>query len=216
MGAAEFFADVLGDARAARRATGLPVSVILAQWANETGYGTSRAWREGHNYAGVSPGGRVAYYADRGAGLAGYVDTVNRPTYDSVRASLGGSAHDVAQAVADSPWAAGHYNGGRGLTTVMDRFTLTSYDLPGLDDLPGLPGLPGLGELGDALVGPFVDRLRDLVLLSLFLSGGIVLIVLGAWRSMPPGAKSALGGAAGAAAGGPAGASVGAQAGGKL
>jgi hypothetical protein len=105
-----FLADVLDDARHASATTGLPVAVVLAQWAVETGFGTSPAWRRGHNYAGVSPGGRVAYYPDRAAGLAAYEHTMGLHYYDPVRAAgRTGNIGATIDALAASPWASGQY-----------------------------------------------------------------------------------------------------------
>lgn len=105
-----FLADVLDDARHASATTGLPVAVVLAQWAVETGFGTSPAWRRGHNYAGVSPGGRVAYYPDRAAGLAAYEHNMGLHYYDRVRATgRTGNIGATIDALAASPWAAGEY-----------------------------------------------------------------------------------------------------------
>jgi hypothetical protein len=106
----DWLGDVLADARSASSATGVPAVVILTQWGVETGFGTSRAWLEGHNYGGVSPGGRLAYYPSRTEGLAAYVRTLNLGYYAGVRAA--GRAGDVTgtlDALAASPWAGGHY-----------------------------------------------------------------------------------------------------------
>jgi hypothetical protein len=138
-----FIDDVLGDAHAAASHLGVPVSPILAQWANETGWGTSPAWRGGHNYAGVSTlthqqeafgaslfhGGPILAYPNRSDGLAGYLARWTDGVYDSTRAKWHAHAdsRDVAMAIEESPWAAGHY-GGDGLRRLIVEHNLTRYD----------------------------------------------------------------------------------------
>lgn len=126
-----WFADILADARVAAAGSNLPVSVILAQWSVETGYGSSRAWRSGNNYAGVSPGGRVASYPDRSTGLADWLRAINLRYYDTVRGITDPAA--AAVALAQSPWAAGHYNADDNnpaglLGEVMAKYDLTRFD----------------------------------------------------------------------------------------
>lgn len=139
-----FIAEVLGDAHAAASHLGIPVSPVLAQWCNETGFGTSDAWRNGHNYAGVSflepfqeglgahlgDQGEILFYPDRAAGLAGYIGRWADQVYTDTRASWAAHVHDayqVAQDIEMSPWAGGHY-GGDGLKKLMINFNLTQYD----------------------------------------------------------------------------------------
>lgn len=122
-------------ATAARAAadTGLWTSVVLAQWSNETFYGTSRAFLLGNNFAGVSPGGVIANYPSQSAGLAAYIETMNLPDYDPVRAARSSGAREQAFALGRSPWAAGHYAGvdgvdGSALVSIMDALDLYAYD----------------------------------------------------------------------------------------
>jgi hypothetical protein len=138
-----FIHDVLPDARSAATHLGIPTSVVLAQWINETGAGTSQAWRECHNYAGVSgmegfqeslgahlmPGGAILCYPSREAGLAGYIGRWADGVYDATREQWREhpDAHAVAAAIEASPWAAGHY-GGNGLRALLDELNLTQYD----------------------------------------------------------------------------------------
>lgn len=122
-------------AAAARAAadTGLFTSVVLAQWADETAYGTSRAFLLGNNFAGVSPGGVVASYPSQAAGLQAYIDTMNLKYYDPVRAAKAAGSRDQAVALGEGPWAAGHYEaigGGPGsaLVAIIDSLNLATYD----------------------------------------------------------------------------------------
>lgn len=139
----QFIHDVLPDARSAASHLGIPVSPVLAQWINETGAGTSRAWLEGHNYAGVSGvegvqtqlgahlagDGAILYYPNRQAGLQGYITRWADGVYDATRDAwrTNGEPHAVAAAIEASPWAGGHY-GGDGLRHLMDELNLTQFD----------------------------------------------------------------------------------------
>jgi hypothetical protein len=122
-------------AAAARAAadTGLWTSVVLAQWADETAFGTSRAFLLGNNFAGVSPGGKIASYPSQAAGLSAYIETMDLATYDSVRAAKAAGARDQAVALGKSPWAGGHYTApggepGSSLVGIIDSLNLTAYD----------------------------------------------------------------------------------------
>jgi hypothetical protein len=138
-----FIQHVMPAAQAAASHLGIPVSVVLAQWLNETGAGTSRAWLEGHNYAGVSflepyqeqlgarlgGEGEILFYPDEQAGLAGYIGRWGDGVYDATRNLWreAKDAHAVAAAIEASPWAAGHY-GGNGLRALIDELNLTQFD----------------------------------------------------------------------------------------
>jgi len=122
-------------AAAARAAadTGLWTSVVLAQWGNETGFGTSRAFLLGNNFAGVSPGGVIASYPSQAAGLTAYIDTMNDPDYNPVRAAKRAGNRDQAIALGNSPWAESRYEaigGGPGsaLVDLIDALNLGAYD----------------------------------------------------------------------------------------
>ena len=150
-----FIDEVLNDAHAAASHLGIPVSVVLAQWINETGSGTSRAWLEGHNYAGVSilepyqeslgahygDQGEILFYPDRAKGLAGYIGRWADGVYDATRHAWAEHPKDalaVANDVEQSPWAAGHY-GGNGLRALITQDDLTRYD-DGAAPAPSEPG----------------------------------------------------------------------------
>lgn len=153
----QFIEDVLADAHAAASHLGIPVSPVLAQWINETGSGTSRAWREGHNYAGVSimegaqaqlgahyaGEGQILFYPDRHAGLAGYILRWADGVYDSTRQKWHdrNDSRDVAIAIEESPWAAGHYSG-NGLRELIAEHNLTRFDGAGAPT-----GEPSGGEI---------------------------------------------------------------------
>lgn len=95
----------------ASKETGVLPSVILAQWGCETAWGTSLAWVHGHNFAGVSSGGRVLDYPNYPAGLEAYVWVMKLPLYEPVRAAAEHGPIEEAQALGASPWAGDHYEG---------------------------------------------------------------------------------------------------------
>lgn len=194
-----FINEVLGDAHAAASHLGVPVSPILAQWCNETGFGTSDAWLNGHNYAGVSflepfqesigahygDQGKILFYPDRAAGLAGYIARWSDEVYRDTRAAWAAHTHDpyqVAEDIERSPWAGGHY-GGDGLKRLMIQENLTQYDgKPAPAPDPGnvvppcaalTPGAPPAGHrlLRVGSRGPDVAEVQ----LSLALAGFVAL-----------------------------------------
>ncbi|MGI8685128.1 MAG: glucosaminidase domain-containing protein [Acidimicrobiales bacterium] len=206
-----FFTDVGPDAQMVAKKTGVPASVILAQWAIETGRGTSPAFRSGYNYAGISSGGRVVRYSDKAKGLQAYIATLLSPRYEAVRSA--DTAEATAKALGDSPWAASHYGGGgRDLLAMMTAHRLASWDSqwkwdPKVHSMPGngppsiIPGIDAakalVGADGDA--GGWVGAARKLVLTAAFVATGLGLMMAGAWRAAPPEARSAAKAAAGTA-----------------
>lgn len=133
-----FISDVLATAKSASAQTGVLVSVILAQWADETGWGSSLAWLEGNNYAGVTiPGSAlitgVTAFPNRPAGLASYISNLNSSLYTTVRDAR--TWESQAKALGTSPWASGHYVGyapfnfpGGALVAIIETRVLTQYD----------------------------------------------------------------------------------------
>lgn len=114
---AQFFATALPYARWAHAQTGVDVSVILAQWADETDYG-GPDWSPNNNPGNVGSfdGRPVAVFPTLEAGLLAYVATMNSPDYAPVRAASGWLLQ--ADALGRSPWASGHYGSPPGATLV--------------------------------------------------------------------------------------------------
>jgi hypothetical protein len=133
MSTQSFIQQYLSDAQVAAQQLGFPVSVVLAQWINETGSGTSQAFNQANNYAGVSNHGMIDQYPDKRAGLAAYIVRWSDPVYSSTRAAIAsnggrsGNPYVAAKAVEQSPWAAGHY-GGSGLEALIQQQNLQQYD----------------------------------------------------------------------------------------
>jgi cell wall-associated NlpC family hydrolase len=163
MSDASFFTAYLDDAKQAAGLTGVQVSVILSQWADETGYGTSLAFISGHNFAGVSYGG-VASFPTVQAGLSAYIETLNQHNFDNVRQShgyrsqcyslgAGPPPHDGQGAWAQSGYDATNYKKGVpfaqldfgvDLTSIIEANNLTRYDAPGQNSFESIQnGLPG-------------------------------------------------------------------------
>lgn len=207
---ASFFASEYPDASYASAQTGVPVSVVLAQWANETAYGAAPAFASGNNYAGVSPGGRVAAYPSRAAGLGAYISTMLSGYYNAVRSAT--NATDAALALGQSPWAGSHYRdaagGGPGsaLVDIIDANDLTRYDAPASATAATSSGLGGgksipvpnpgfiLG-LGPPLLN--VPTPNDVVKSAttdvekvaakvIFVGAGLAIVIVGVWRAVAP------------------------------
>jgi Mannosyl-glycoprotein endo-beta-N-acetylglucosaminidase len=119
-------------------------SVILAQWGIETAWGTSSAFVDGHNFAGISSGGQVLSYPNYPAGLEAYVWVLGLDYYAAVREAHESGPIDQAYALGASPWAAGHYRAagstvdGSLLVQVIEAYGLERFDA--LDG--GGPGTP--------------------------------------------------------------------------
>lgn len=111
-----FFAEMAPYAVQASQATGLDARLILAQWANETANGSSTAWTNFFNPAGIGitdPSHTGANYNSIAGGVQAYINFVNdNPRYQAVKSAVGFDAQ--AQALGASGWAAGGYNDGGG------------------------------------------------------------------------------------------------------
>lgn len=189
----QFIQEVLPEATQAARALGIPTSVVLAQWINETGGGTSDAWKDGHNPAGISilepamerlgahiPAGwgELLAFPDVNHGLLAYIIRWNEPVYAATRARWAQNQDPVAvaQAIQDSPWAAGHYDH-HGLVDLINEDNLRQYDeatTPVQHPTPGSPPpAPGNPEppCGALQPGPPPDGLP---LLKIGARGGAV------------------------------------------
>lgn len=141
MGAADFFARFSPLAAQASQGTGLPVSVILAQWALETGYGQS-ALAQKNNLGGIKfTGNPGSYEADGGhagyesvnAFLADYKRVVHLPFYQHVREAAAAGAEAVAMAwdnnvPAGTPRYAEDTQYSEKLLGILREYDLTRYD----------------------------------------------------------------------------------------
>ena len=126
-----FWSDALPYARQASTATNVLPSVILAQWADETGY----RWPAPNNNPGNvgTYGSQVTSYPSVEAGVQGYTRTMLLPYYVGVRASLTWQAQ--CHALGESPWASSHYEAsgpppGEDTRENVNANNLTQYDGP--------------------------------------------------------------------------------------
>lgn len=155
---------------AASKATGINANVILAQWGNETGWGTSHAFKTNFNPAGIGiTGSGVAgkNYGSIAGGVQAYIDFVNNNSrYQKVKAA--GVNNPQAQAIAfgNSGWAAGKYDNGSGpgssLIADMNAFTAPSGVTPaaGISTTSSQPA-PSVGETTSTQVAPGASILTD-------------------------------------------------------
>jgi hypothetical protein len=168
-----FFAEALPYAKQAHAATGVLMSVILGQWADETGYG-GYDWSVLHNPGNVSPNDAEGSYPTLQAGVDAYISTMKQSDYAAVRSAKDWRAQCVA--LGQSPWAGGHYDatgGGPGsdLIDIVTEFDLTQYDEPAVKHVPtpspplkhvvGMAATPGGGGYwlvtGEGSVSHFGD-----------------------------------------------------------
>lgn len=126
----QFIQQALGLARVAHFATRVNTSVILAQWADETGWG-GPDWSVLHNPGNVSLGGQSVSYLKLSLGVQAYIYTMMQPQYDSVRNASDWT--DQCLALGESPWAASHYDNGNGpgsaLVQIILENNLLEYDM---------------------------------------------------------------------------------------
>lgn len=83
----EFVRQHAGEARLAAVSTGVPVEAILAQWGLETGWGTSRVYREAHNLAGITGEGGYRQYPSTRDFVRDYIALLSSSRYAPVRAT---------------------------------------------------------------------------------------------------------------------------------
>jgi len=122
-----FWDLALPYARQASAATGVHTSVILAQWADETGYRWPAPGNNPGNVGNPQHGGQTNY-ATLVAGVQAYIHTMMLGYYVHVRAP--GTADEQATALGQSPWAASHYGSPPGsvLLAIIAENGLTAYD----------------------------------------------------------------------------------------
>lgn len=153
----QWLAQMLPYAERASQATGLTTQLILAQWANETAFGTSYAYTHHFNMAGIGittmhATGEVA--ANLTQGVQDYIDAINNPNGYYAHIKTAGAGLTVAkktqaqaQALAASPWAGGHYTGGAALP--LSIITASIGNISGVQ-----PGNPASGTASTSAAAP--------------------------------------------------------------
>lgn len=105
-------------AKLASSQVGWDSNLILAQWACETGWGSSYQWKTNFNPAGLnitSDASMGSGYGSVAGGVKAWVDFIlgdKAGYYNGVKAAVGPAAQAVA--LGNSPWAAGKYDAGTG------------------------------------------------------------------------------------------------------
>ncbi|HKW71077.1 MAG TPA: glucosaminidase domain-containing protein [Candidatus Dormibacteraeota bacterium] len=103
--------------------TGIDPIALLAQWANETSWGTSWAGAP-YNLGNIENNGVVIHYASLDAFAQACIATFHLPQYAGVLAAT--NAVDQLAAIVASPWAANHYGGSlMGFYSPLEGFELT-------------------------------------------------------------------------------------------
>ena len=102
-------------AQQASAATGLDVGVIIAQWGNETAWGTQFAEQNNIGNVGVYGGGPNPSYPTLEAGVQAYINEMNSPAMAKAKAQWQGqSPQQQAVILGNSGYAGGGYNNGSG------------------------------------------------------------------------------------------------------
>lgn len=108
------------------------VSVVLAQWASETGYG-GWDWSVAHNPGNVGSfdGQPVNTFPNLQTGVNAYIQTLQNGYYAAVLHTTNWAAQ--CYALGNSPWASGHYEAaggppGEDLIKIVQANNLTQYD----------------------------------------------------------------------------------------
>jgi hypothetical protein len=127
-----FWPEALPWARQAHAGCGVLTSVILSQWAIETGYG-GPDWSPNNNPGNVGSfdGQPVNKFPTLAQGVAAYIQTIRLNYYTPVRLATGWQAQCIA--LGNSPWASAHYRlpggaNGSELVYVVEHYNLTQYD----------------------------------------------------------------------------------------
>lgn len=127
-----FIDRVLAEARRGARATGLPTSVVLAQWGAESLWGQN-ANGHANNLGSIMRHGSYCAYPTIGDFTDDWIRVLNLPLYDPVRAAVPAGAAAVAKALGESPYSGDNYRDGNHpagwlLGQVLSDFSLTEYD----------------------------------------------------------------------------------------
>lgn len=121
-----FIAAMTPYVQQAAKTTGLAPALIMAQWGNETGWGTSHAFTANNNVAGVGVTSTTAVGGQWGSvaqGVQGYINFINDNSRYTAVKKAGTTAVVQAKALGASGYAKGQYTNGGGpgsdLITIM-------------------------------------------------------------------------------------------------
>lgn len=114
--------------------TGIPTSVLLAQMAIATGYGTSSEWTSCKNPGTKDASGNYPCFSTYQAGADAYAQTWKNGNYASVlfAAKMNETPDAIAKLIGQSTWTTSHYVyegvvGGL-LISLIQTYDLTKYD----------------------------------------------------------------------------------------
>ncbi len=183
---------------------------VLVAWMEAEGLG-SFAYRNPLNTTQREPGasygaGDVAHYPDWQTALKGTIDALasgGGRWYAAIRDDLmvsappGQTAHDIEA----SPWAGGHYGAvppdyrGGNIARILGNpgYSPSSATAPGAASDPTAVltssnpgGILNPANWWDQITGGAKKDIAHVLVTGLFVAGGMVLVVLGAWRSVSP------------------------------
>lgn len=151
MSASEFFEKMAPYAQKAGTSLDIFPSTILAQWAIESGYGSSNLAQNANNYGGIKyvagksiasgQEGDFASYSSITQFINDYVRVMKLSYYDAVRA--GQTPQEEIQALVGSKYDEGKYSGGKTLLDILTKNNLSQYDAGAVVASPGNAlGLP--------------------------------------------------------------------------
>lgn len=131
-------------------ATALPVSLVLALWATESGWGRSQL-AQANNLGSIKQGERFATYPTLDGFVEDFIRVMRLRYYDAVLAAARSRqpVEEIACRLGESPYAESHFRGGNHppgwlLIQVIHDSHLTDYDRP-----PSPPG-PAAGGTAPA------------------------------------------------------------------
>lgn len=149
----EFLDSTLPYALRASEATALPVSLVLALWATESGWGRSQPARV-NNLGSIRQGDGFAAYPTLDDFVEDFIRVMRLRFYDAVLAAAR-SRHpveEIAYQLGQSPYAESHFRGGNHppgwlLVQVIRDSHLADYDRPPSPAGPDVGGTtPATGE----------------------------------------------------------------------
>lgn len=114
--------------------TSIPTSVLLAQMAIATGYGTSSEWTSCKNPGTKDASGNYPCFSTYQAGADAYAQTWENGNYASVlfAAKMNETPDAIAKLIGQSTWTTSHYiykgEVGGLLTNLIQTYDLTKYD----------------------------------------------------------------------------------------
>jgi hypothetical protein len=153
--------NILSLAKKCKNETGIPVSVILAQWILETGAFKSNLFRYCYNLAGIkyhqayTNSNGFTCYPSLEAAADDWIRTIRLGYYDNVRrtASQTNVVEDIIKALGESPWDAGHYNNGQGAGSSLQAL----YKADNLQVFDALPNISGVVATTELVVGQPIE-----------------------------------------------------------